>query len=90
MNPLTLADFEGYFRELHGRAHYDWQYRLAERVTEKAWPGAVDLPTGSGKTSCLDIAVFALATRKRLLVMLAAVIAGATIKGFINGEAWTV
>ncbi len=61
MNPLTLADFEDYFRELHGRAPYDWQYRLAERVIAGTWPGAVDLPTGSGKTSCLDIAVFALA-----------------------------
>jgi CRISPR-associated endonuclease/helicase Cas3 len=61
MDPLTLADFTGYFRELHGHAPYDWQARLARRVAEGTWPGAIDLPTGSGKTACLDIAVFALA-----------------------------
>lgn len=72
MEPLTVADFENYFRELHGndRPPYDWQCRLARRVTEgneggetkkPEWPPAIDLPTGSGKTSCLDIAVFALA-----------------------------
>jgi len=63
MNPLSVADFENYFRELHGndRPAYDWQSRLNQQVVEGRWPGAIDLPTGSGKTSCLDIAVFSLA-----------------------------
>src|SRR5262249_52662278 len=61
MNPLALADFEAYFCELHGHAPYNWQSRLARQVVEGRWPGAIDLPTGSGKTSCLDVAVFALA-----------------------------
>jgi len=61
VNPVTTADFEGYFQELHGHSPYDWQSRLARRATEATWPGAIDLPTGSGKTACLDIAVFALA-----------------------------
>jgi CRISPR-associated endonuclease/helicase Cas3 len=61
MNPLAIADFEDYFHELHGHAPYDWQSRLAGQVVARRWPGAIDLPTGSGKTSCLDIAVFALA-----------------------------
>jgi CRISPR-associated endonuclease/helicase Cas3 len=61
MNQLTLADFENFFRELHDHAPYDWQIRLACRAIEGSWPGAIDLPTGSGKTACLDIAVFALA-----------------------------
>jgi CRISPR-associated endonuclease/helicase Cas3 len=63
MNPLSLADFEDYFRELHGhdRPPYDWQSRLAGQVVAGNWPGAIDLPTGSGKTACLDIAVFSLA-----------------------------
>ena len=63
MNPLSLADFENYFCELHGRDRppYDWQSRLARQVVTGNWPEAIDLPTGSGKTACLDIAVFALA-----------------------------
>ena len=61
MNPLTHADFEDFFRELHARTPYDWQSRLARRVVDGSWPGAIDLPTGSGKTACIDVAVFALA-----------------------------
>jgi CRISPR-associated endonuclease/helicase Cas3 len=61
MNELTLADFPKFFRELYGRDPYDWQCRLAKQVVDGIWPGAIDLPTGSGKTSCLDIAIFALA-----------------------------
>ena len=61
MNPLTPDDFPTFFRALHGCDPYDWQCRLSKRVVEGAWPSAIDLPTGSGKTSCLDIAVFALA-----------------------------
>lgn len=34
---------------------------LAKRVVENGWPAAIDLPTASGKTACLDIAVWALA-----------------------------
>lgn len=66
MNPLKLDDFPKYFKELHGREPYDWQYRLVKRVIDGTWPGAIDLPTGSGKTSCLDIAVFALACQAAL------------------------
>ncbi len=66
MNPIKLDDFPTYFRELHGREPYDWQCRLAKQVIDGTWPGAIDLPTGSGKTSCLDIAVFALACQAAL------------------------
>jgi CRISPR-associated endonuclease/helicase Cas3 len=72
MNPLTCADFDGFFHELHGRGGnpYDWQRRLAKRLAKppsgeedepRGWPNIVDLPTGSGKTACIEIAVFALA-----------------------------
>lgn len=66
MNQITLDDFPTYFQNLHGREPYDWQYRLAKQVIDGTWPGAIDLPTGSGKTSCLDIAVFALACQAAL------------------------
>lgn len=66
MNPLTFADFPAYFRELHQHEPYDWQCRLVKQIIEGTWPGAIDLPTGSGKTSCLDIAVFALACQAAL------------------------
>jgi CRISPR-associated endonuclease/helicase Cas3 len=66
MNPLTIADFERFFRELHddkgvSRPPYDWQARLAEKAISGNWPKVIDLPTGSGKTACIDVAVFALA-----------------------------
>jgi CRISPR-associated endonuclease/helicase Cas3 len=61
MKPLTPEDFPEFFHELHQSQPYDWQCRLARQSAEGSWPEAIDLPTGSGKTSCLDIAVFALA-----------------------------
>lgn len=61
MTTLTIEQFDGYFRELHGHERYSWQRRLAERTVNGSWPGAIDLPTGSGKTACIDIAIFALA-----------------------------
>ena len=66
MATLILNDFEVLFRALHGCEPYDWQRRLAERAVAGDWPPAIDLPTGSGKTSCLDIAVFALACQASL------------------------
>lgn len=61
MNSLTAANFGAYFWELHHCDCYDWQSRLAQRAARGSWPAWIDLPTGSGKTVCLDIAVFALA-----------------------------
>ena len=66
IHPLGVDDFAPYFRELHGHDPYPWQRRLAERAVIGDWPGAIDLPTGSGKTACLDIAVFALAHQAAL------------------------
>jgi len=64
MADLSMADFDRYFDALWGRAPFAWQRRLAERVMENEqtpWPEVIGLPTGSGKTACIDIAVFALA-----------------------------
>lgn len=59
---LSAADFTAFFREIHGHEPFPWQKRLLEHVaTNGEWPGVLDLPTGSGKTAAIDIAVFHLA-----------------------------
>lgn len=68
MSEPTTVTFDEFFRELHGRHPYPWQQRLAEQVVQGDWPGAIDLPTGSGKTACIDIAIFALACQASLAV----------------------
>ncbi|HUY90460.1 MAG TPA: type I-U CRISPR-associated helicase/endonuclease Cas3 [Pirellulales bacterium] len=68
-NELKPSDFCEFFGEIYkderGRpiAPFPWQRRLARRVCEGNWPAFIDLPTASGKTACLDIAVFALAVQ---------------------------
>lgn len=62
MSLLTASDFPRFFRDVHGYDPFPWQARLARQVLEqKRWPDVIDVPTGCGKTSALDIAVFALA-----------------------------
>jgi CRISPR-associated endonuclease/helicase Cas3 len=59
---LSLNDFEAFHRAIHQQPPFDWQSRLLRKiVTERNWPRVLDLPTGSGKTTCIDIALFALA-----------------------------
>ena len=59
--PLDPGDFPAFFRAVHGHDPFPWQERLARLVAGKGWPSVVDLPTGTGKTAALDVAVFALA-----------------------------
>jgi CRISPR-associated endonuclease/helicase Cas3 len=59
---LSVYDFEAFHRAVHDRRPFDWQNRLLRKiVAERTWPRVVDLPTGCGKTTCIDIALFALA-----------------------------
>lgn len=60
---LTVDDFEAFHAAVHdGSSPFAWQTRLLEQIVQdRAWPGVLDLPTGSGKTTCIDIALFALA-----------------------------
>jgi CRISPR-associated endonuclease/helicase Cas3 len=59
----TALPFADYFRAIWGHDPFPWQAMLAERVASDPWPRALDLPTASGKTACLDIAVYALAAQ---------------------------
>ena len=61
-------NFAQFFGELWGNTPFAWQQELAERVCGHTdgladWPEAIALPTASGKTACVDIAVFALANQ---------------------------
>jgi CRISPR-associated endonuclease/helicase Cas3 len=61
---MTAApSFGEFYSALHGgRSPFPWQVRLAEQVLRDGWPGLLDLPTGSGKTSALDVALYCLAS----------------------------
>ncbi len=63
---VQAHQFAQFFRELWGCERFPWQRRLARRVCAGKWPQIIDLPTASGKTACLDVAVFALATQAGL------------------------
>ena len=59
-----MPEFGEFYRAVNGRDPFPWQSRLAERVVEtERWPAEVGVPTGLGKTACLDIAVWWLASQ---------------------------
>ena len=64
---LTASDFPAYFRAVHGYDPFPWQTRLAAQVLDAneggGWPDVLAVPTGCGKTSTLDVALFALAAQ---------------------------
>lgn len=56
--------FKDFYRAANGgREPFPWQRRLADLVVDKGWPSEIGVPTGLGKTGCIDIAVWALAAR---------------------------
>jgi CRISPR-associated endonuclease/helicase Cas3 len=59
----ALSDrFDEFFEAVYPECSpFPWQRRLASRVIAGDWPKAIAVPTASGKTTCIDIAVFALA-----------------------------
>ena len=64
MSDLKTTDFLAYFRGVYGYEPFPWQVRLTETVLATGrWPDVIDLPTGTGKTATLDVAVFSLALR---------------------------
>jgi CRISPR-associated endonuclease/helicase Cas3 len=64
MSTLDAPRFAEFFAALHDCRPFPWQTRLAEQVfRDEAWPAILDLPTGSGKTATLDVAVYYLASQ---------------------------
>lgn len=59
---MSGLEFAAFFRDVHGVLPLPWQSRLAQLLIERhEWPDFIDLPTASGKTACIDIALFHLA-----------------------------
>ena len=59
-----LPTFTEFYRAINRRDPFPWQARLANRVARKEqWPPEIGVPTGLGKTACLDIAVWWLASQ---------------------------
>ncbi len=64
---MKAEDFPAFFEALHGYPPFPWQERLMlELHNEGTWPEVIALPTGAGKTSVLDLAVFHLALQASL------------------------
>ena len=64
---LNVEQFNDFFEQIHGVKPYSWQIRLAREVLEKGkFPETIKMPTGSGKTAIVDIAIFALASKPEL------------------------
>lgn len=62
MKALATSDYPEFFREIWKVKPFAWQEELLAQVVEEGqWPSLIDLPTGTGKTSTIDIALFALA-----------------------------
>ncbi len=59
---LRVEDFAAFHAAVHGKPPFSWQERLLRELdAARTWPKVLDLPTGAGKTTCVDIALFALA-----------------------------
>ena len=59
-----VEEFAEFFRCVHGYDPFPWQARLMKQVLMRGkWPDVIDLPTGTGKTAVLDVAVFAMSRR---------------------------
>lgn len=61
---VPMPTFPEFYRAVNGRDPFPWQERLADEVARaEQWPGEIGVPTGLGKTACLEIAVWWLASQ---------------------------
>lgn len=58
------AGFVDFVRAVHGHDPFPWQVRAAEALCAGEIPEAICVPTGTGKTSILDAAIFAMSKGK--------------------------
>ena len=66
MSNYSAHDFAQWFESIHGYQPYPWQSRLVGEILahqdgdplNAGWPDVLDLPTGSGKTTAIDIAIY--------------------------------
>ncbi|MFG1941600.1 type I-U CRISPR-associated helicase/endonuclease Cas3 [Nonomuraea sp. NPDC048826] len=71
MTSLHRRDFADFYAQVHTtpgssrREPFPWQEKLLDRVLADGWPELIDVPTGLGKTSVLDVAVFAAALDRK-------------------------
>ena len=61
-----FPDFRNFYLAVNGRPPFPWQERLARHVWTSGWPSQITVPTGLGKTGCLDVALWALAAQAGL------------------------
>lgn len=63
-----MPTFGEFYRAINGRAPFPWQERLARQVADnEAWPAEIGVQTGLGKTACLEIAIWWLASQAERL-----------------------
>lgn len=60
----AMPSFEAFYTAVNGgRPPFPWQRRLAAHVRDNGrWPAEIGIPTGLGKTACLDVAIWWLAS----------------------------
>ena len=59
--------FNAFYEALNRRPPFPWQSRLADQVQRDGmWPKEIGVPTGLGKTACLEIALWWLASQAGL------------------------
>ena len=64
MGMIETPPFAEFYRAINGRDPFPWQSRLARQVAKtEEWPQEVGIPTGLGKTACLEIAIWWLASQ---------------------------
>ncbi len=61
MTVLSVDHFDSFFRSVNNRfPPFKWQVRLLrELVVSGSWPEVIDSPTGTGKSSVIDVHLFA-------------------------------